>query len=314
MAEPTQIIAAAENGEAWAQNWMGAQSWVAKDWATAAEWFRKAAMQGDRNAQLALGGCYYDGHGVEKNPTEAQKWYEKAADQGQDDAQLTLGFISDQKDDFKSAYYWYRRSAEQGNDTAQNNLACLFFAGKGIPTKFVEAYKWLNLAAAQGYKGALAGLELMAKKMTREQIAEGQRRAEGFVAKKETIPDTDQPPKAQAPNSFSEGDMTNVIERLEAFEEHLRVRLEALQAIAFIGSGNNVPYVRVCGEIHASDGVTLKQHIKVVVDAYDSTGKLLSTGWLNVSEPEKFYGFETFMIQINVIGKVGKVRVYPKLM
>ena len=170
----------------------------------------------------------------------------------------------------------------------------------------------MNLAAAQGYKGSLKGIELIAKDMTREQIAEGQRRTEGFVAKPEIITDSRQGSDAPVANSFAEGDMTNLIERLEAFEEHLRVRLEALKAVAFIGIGTNIPCLRVCGEIHATDGVTLKHHVKMVVDAYDTSGNLLSTGWQAVSEPVKFYGFETFMIQLNVADQVGKVRVYPK--
>ena len=43
-------------------------------------------------AQCDLGGCYYDGYGVEKDLSEAVKWYRKAADQGLADAQCMLGF------------------------------------------------------------------------------------------------------------------------------------------------------------------------------------------------------------------------------
>jgi hypothetical protein len=350
--EPAQIIAAAEKGEAWAQNWMGGECWKARDLATAIEWFRKAArqgdgnaqltlagcyedgygvqkdptearkwyekgiesfrqaaMQGDRNAQLSLARCYEDGQGVEKNPTEAQKWHEKAAGQGQDDAQLALGFLFDQKDDFKSAYYWYRRSAEQGNAIAQNNLAILYSQGKGIPTNFVEAYKWCNLAAAQGNETSLRHREFIAKKMTREQIAEGQRRAEGFIAKQET---SSKPQESAPTEDAVPRDVTHLIERLGAFEDHLNVRLEALNASFFLGATDKVLWLRVCGELHASDGVALKYNVKVVVDAYDSGGKILSTGWQCLSDSEKFYGFETFMIHINVSGPVAKVRVYPK--
>jgi hypothetical protein len=39
----------------------------------------------------------------------------------------------------------------------------------------VEAYKWLNLAAAQGVEVAKESKDLATKKMTAEQIAEAQR-------------------------------------------------------------------------------------------------------------------------------------------
>jgi tetratricopeptide (TPR) repeat protein len=316
--EPAQIIAAAEKGEAWAQNWVGVQCLfgndVPKDPAKGVEWIRKAAMQGDREAQSNLGECYWGGEGVEENPTEAENWYRKAADQGQDRAQMMLGFLSDEKDDLKSAIYWYRRSAEQGNGNAQNNLAVLYHAGKGVPTSYVEAYKWYNLAAAQKIKNAIESRGEIVKEMTREQIAEGQRRTAEFVPNAEVAEDREQSAATDDSDSLSDCDVTHLIERLEAFEDHLKAKLEALNAQYFLGSSDNVPWLRVCGELHTTDGMTLKHQVKVVVDAYDSSGKLLNTGWQCLSDPEKFYGFETFTIQINVIGQVGKVRVYPKRM
>ena len=39
----------------------------------------------------------------------------------------------------------------------------------------MKAYKWYNLAATQGFTGATDAKELLEKKMTKQQIAEGQR-------------------------------------------------------------------------------------------------------------------------------------------
>ena len=54
---------AAKNGHVAAQNNLGFAylngKGVAADAATAATWFRKAAEQGDRNAQLQLGECLF---------------------------------------------------------------------------------------------------------------------------------------------------------------------------------------------------------------------------------------------------------------
>ena len=52
-----------------------------KDYAEAVKWYRKAAEQGDAEAQFNLGLMYADGEGVPKDYAEAVKWYRKAAEQ-----------------------------------------------------------------------------------------------------------------------------------------------------------------------------------------------------------------------------------------
>ena len=47
--------------------------------------------------------------------------------------------------------------------------------GEGVAVNDVQAYKWLNLAAAQGNENAKTGKGFVEKEMTREQIAEAQR-------------------------------------------------------------------------------------------------------------------------------------------
>lgn len=53
-----------------------------KNEAVGVEWYRKAALQGDCEAQYYLGRAYEDGMGVAVDRTEARKWYGRAADQG----------------------------------------------------------------------------------------------------------------------------------------------------------------------------------------------------------------------------------------
>ena len=48
----------------------------------AARWFRKAADQGDAEAQCHLGDMFAEGRGEAQNDEEAARWYRKAADQG----------------------------------------------------------------------------------------------------------------------------------------------------------------------------------------------------------------------------------------
>ena len=54
---------------------------------------RKAAMQGDVDAQFDLGYMYANGEGVPEDDQEAVRWYRKAAKQGDASAQYNLGVM-----------------------------------------------------------------------------------------------------------------------------------------------------------------------------------------------------------------------------
>lgn len=113
--------------------------------------------------------------------------FEKGAQQGFADAQHQLAFLFSSitsssvsltaifgttPDDHK-AIHWLTQSAEQGYCPAYSWLGVHYQTGKGVPRDYVFAYKWLNLATAQGADPAL--LDNLEKKMSPEQIAEGQR-------------------------------------------------------------------------------------------------------------------------------------------
>jgi TPR repeat protein len=65
------------------------------------------------------------------------------------------------------------------------NYGLLLAKGQGVPQDYVEAYKWFNLAAARGHSNAVKNRELLAAEMTKEQIADAQKRAALFSAKRE---------------------------------------------------------------------------------------------------------------------------------
>ena len=68
-----------------------------------------------------------------------------------------------------------RHAAEQGNASAQYNLGLMYDTGEGVLENYVKAYAWLNLAAAQGDKGAVEFKDCLRSKMTAEQVAEDQK-------------------------------------------------------------------------------------------------------------------------------------------
>ena len=68
---------------------------------------------------------------------------------------------------------------------AQANFGLLLAKGHGVPQDYVEAYKWFNLAAAQGHANGERNRDLLSPEMTKEQITEGQMRATLFAPKRE---------------------------------------------------------------------------------------------------------------------------------
>ncbi len=161
---------------------------VAKNDAEAVKWWRLAADQGNVGAQYNLGVMYAKGEGVAESAVEAVKWFRLAADQGNADAQSNLGWkyangLGVAKNDAE-AVKWYRFAAEQGNADAQFNLGVKYATGSGVAESKVDAYFWYNLAAAQGLADAKTNNEIIEKEMTREQIAEAQRRSAAWKPKK----------------------------------------------------------------------------------------------------------------------------------
>ena len=69
------------------QCYLGFMYWkgygVTKDYSEAVKWYRKAAKQGNANAQFVLGWMYQQGFGVAKDDSEAVKWYWKVIEQGE---------------------------------------------------------------------------------------------------------------------------------------------------------------------------------------------------------------------------------------
>lgn len=153
---------AAEQGDANAQNelaWMYLQgNGVAKNEQTAAKWLRAAAEQGNHRAQHAIGMLYYQGIGVTQDKEEAIGWFRKAAEQGVSKSQLLLGRLyhsgNGVPQSYREAAKWYRQAAELGSHLAQYQLARLYAAGEGVAQNNDEAIKWMQQPARLGYADA----------------------------------------------------------------------------------------------------------------------------------------------------------------
>ncbi len=184
--------AKAERGDPVAQKELGAiyaQGQVVKqDYAQAARWYRAAADQGHAGAQAALGELYEAGQGVPHDEAAAAEWYRRAAEQGHVGGQYSLAVLyvlgRGVPKDPAEAVNWYRRAADQGNALARYNLGMRYKDGDGVTQDLVEAYAWLSLAGAQGLEDAAKARDELKRSLTREQMAESQRRAKAFAENK----------------------------------------------------------------------------------------------------------------------------------
>ena len=96
----------------------------------------------------------------------------------------------------------WRDAANEGDRRAMLELGRLYRQGLGVVQDYVEAHKWLNLAASRGESSALEERDALAAQMTPEQIAAAQQRAAAWqpggaaTEKEESSPaqDAGQPP------------------------------------------------------------------------------------------------------------------------
>lgn len=112
------------------------------DFSEAFDECRRAADQGDLDAQFQLGLMYGLGLGVSQSYTQALKWY--------------------------------RWAAQKGSPKAQVNLGYLYGTGRGVPQDYVEAYAWYSIAASSGDETARNNREIVASEMSPNQLERAQ--------------------------------------------------------------------------------------------------------------------------------------------
>ena len=82
---------------------------------------------------------------------------------------------------YEAAFDFYCRAAVQGDPFAQAMLGLLYDKGHGVHHDFIQAYKWLDLAAAHARgrerDAYLRFRNAVASKMSRDEIVVGQRLA-----------------------------------------------------------------------------------------------------------------------------------------
>ncbi len=153
---------------------------VEKDEARAAKWLCKATDKGSNDAKellqelapekavhlyqiavedkstyamYALGKCYLDGMGVERDEEQAAKWLCEAAGEGSTDAKELL-----QKLDPEKTARLYQIATEAGNTYATLELCKCYLAGLGVEKDESRAIEWFRKAAGEGNTAAILEL------------------------------------------------------------------------------------------------------------------------------------------------------------
>ena len=136
----------------------------------ATKWLRKAAEQGNSDAQYEYGkslAVLFDDRLRKTEEREGVDWLRKASNDGYAEAQYYLGYYllwyHDTREDISDSISvegirWLRQAAEQDHVKAQELLAYSYWAGDGVEANDTEAAKWYRAAAEQGSAEAQYGL------------------------------------------------------------------------------------------------------------------------------------------------------------
>jgi TPR repeat protein len=149
------------------------------DYAQAAGWYRKAAEQDHVLAQFNLGMMYLRGQGVARDEAQSAVWFGRAANLGDAGSQYILGVRCQRE-----------------------SMDCL----PAMQSKArIEAYKWYQLAAGQGYKKSEIDCVTLTYKMTSEDVAEANHRVAQFVASRTNSHNPASTPSGPDENSTKPG-------------------------------------------------------------------------------------------------------------
>ena len=124
----------------------------------AAELYRKAADQGDPDAQYDLAFMLDGGEGIPQDRQEAERLFRLSADQGDTDACLCIGGILYERGDYAGAEGYFMTAALKGDVKAAYNLGLMYSEGSLGEADPEKAEEWFESAATDGFAYAQTSL------------------------------------------------------------------------------------------------------------------------------------------------------------
>ena len=148
------------------------------------------AEKGDAKAIYILGLMYIDRdyRGEKGAPQDGEDgffWILDAASEGCVEAQLWMAESAWDMSEYVKSLEWTQSAAEQGHAQSQLDVAQAYYDGEVVLKNFVEAYAWFlvakvtcfHLAKEKGNEHAREKISDLEKRLTVEQIEQGQARA-----------------------------------------------------------------------------------------------------------------------------------------
>jgi TPR repeat protein len=159
------------------------------------KWLERAAsMDGNAasaKAQHNIGVMYENGIGVPRDLQKAASWYLRGAQNGDASAQSNLGTLYldglGVVRDPQKGVYWLTKAAQQGDPEAYSNLGRVYFEGIGVPKNWPLSYYFLFMAvnhSGREVPNARSNLEIVTRKLSATQLAEGKRLVEEALKKR----------------------------------------------------------------------------------------------------------------------------------
>ncbi|KAG2201099.1 hypothetical protein INT47_010851 [Mucor saturninus] len=136
-----------------------------RNYEEAMTWLKEAVnYNGNTIAQWGIGNMYKHGWGVEINYATAIEWYKKAADCDESRAQHALGKMYAEgkgvTQDWEKAVFWYKKAVENdGNPEAQYDLLQCYYRGQGVRKNTRLSLELITLLAEQGNGDAIEELK-----------------------------------------------------------------------------------------------------------------------------------------------------------
>ena len=156
------------------------------DYETALAVWQPLAESGDADSQFGLGQLYGNGFGVNMDDALAIKWYSAASAQGHAEASYRLGVMYQngwgvEQSDVEMLRY-FELAADGGFVEAHRSLGDMYANGFGVEADPVKSFRYYTTAAMLGDIGSEISAEEIAGTMPPEQVAEGKKLAESWIA------------------------------------------------------------------------------------------------------------------------------------
>jgi TPR repeat protein len=128
----------------------GVDAWSRGEYKKAVDIWRTDANAGDADAQFDMGQAYRLGRGVPVDLPVAAEWFRKAAVQGHVEAITNYGLTLFDEGKHGEAVPWLEKSVARGEPRAQMTLGTMLYNGDGVDQDFPRAYALLVRSTASG--------------------------------------------------------------------------------------------------------------------------------------------------------------------